>query len=160
LTIGFVYLKESKRMNIKIKMPWIFRCILALAYAYCIYIASSQDTSSVPLPPYIDKLIHFVEFGLLCFMICWSLSPVLMGTRMLYKTILAIGIASLYGMSDEFHQYFTPHRSVTISDWLADTTGAITAGFLWQLLALRRQTKEKLLTAKRNSNPDRKRINT
>lgn len=83
-----------------------------------------------------------------------------MGTKMIYKTILAIGITSLYGMSDEFHQYFTPHRSVNISDWLADTAGAITAGFLWQLLAPKRQTKEKLLTAKRSSNPDRNRINT
>lgn len=147
-------------MSIKIKIPWIFRCILALAYAYCIYLASSEDTSSVSLPPYTDKLIHFVEFGLLCFMLCWLFSSVFTGTKMIYKTILAIGITSLYGMSDEFHQYFTPHRSVTISDWLADTAGAITAGLLWQLLALRRQTKEKLLTAKRDSNPDRKRINT
>lgn len=147
-------------MSIKIKIPWIFRCILTLAYACCIYIASSGDTSSVSLPPYTDKLIHFVEFGLLCFMICWLLSSVQIGIKAIYKTILAIGIASLFGMSDEIHQYFTPHRSVEILDWLADTSGAITAGFLWQLLALRRQTKEKLLTAKRDSNPDRKRINT
>lgn len=133
---------------------------MILAYAYCIYIASSEDTSSVSLPPYTDKLIHFVEFGLLCFMICWLFSSVQIGTKAIYKTILAIGITSLYGMSDEFHQYFTPHRSVNIFDWLADTAGAITAGFLWQLLALKRQAKEKLPTVKRKSNQDTERINT
>ena len=51
-------------MNTKIKIPWIFKCILTLVYAGIIYWESSKDTSSVSLPYHTDKLVHFAEFGL------------------------------------------------------------------------------------------------
>lgn len=60
---------------------------------------------------------------------------------------MAVGITSLYGLSDEFHQFFTPHRTVDVFDWLADTTGAIAAGFLWYIIEYRWQVKEKLPAA-------------
>ena len=132
-------------MNIKIKIPWIFKCILTAAYAGIIYWESSKDTSSVSLPYHTDKLVHFAEFGLLCLLICWALSSARIGIKNIYKLILAIGITSLYGMSDEFHQLFTPNRSVDIFDWLADTAGAIAAGFLWQIAVYKLQIKEKSL---------------
>jgi len=132
-------------MNIKIKIHWIFKCILTAACAGIIYWESSKDTSSVSLPYHTDKLVHFAEFGLLCLLICWALSSARIGSKNIYKLILAIGIASLYGISDEFHQSFTPHRSVDVFDWLADTVGAVAAGFLWQTLTHKLQTKEKSL---------------
>ena len=134
-------------MNTKIRIPWIFKCILTAAYAGIIYWESSRDTSSVSLsfPYHADKIAHFVVFGLLCLMTCWSLSRVRIGERAIYKIILAIVITSLYGMSDEFHQYFTPNRSAEIFDWLADTAGAVTAGLFWQVTTHKRQIKKKLL---------------
>ncbi|MDO8140322.1 MAG: VanZ family protein [Candidatus Brocadiales bacterium] len=130
-------------MNIKIKIHWIFKCILTVVYAGIIYWESSRDTSSVSLPYHTDKIVHFVEFGLLCLMTCWLLSSTRIGIKWIYKIILAVGIASLYGISDEFHQSFTPNRSVDIFDWFADTTGAITAGFFLQMINPKLQTKEK-----------------
>ena len=132
-------------MRVNIKIPWLLRCILTLAYAYLIFAASSEDTSSIAIPRYVDKLIHFVEFGFLCLMTCWALSSTRIGSKNIYKLILVIGITSFYGMSDEFHQSFTPHRSVDVFDWLADTAGAVAAGFLWQTLTHKLQTKEKSL---------------
>ena len=132
-------------MRVNIKIPWLLKCILTLAYASLIFAASSEDTSSITIPRHVDKLIHFVEFGFLCLMTCWSLSFVRMGRKGIYKIILAIGITSLYGISDEFHQFFTPHRSVDIFDWLADTAGAVTAGFLWQIAVYKLQIKENSL---------------
>jgi len=142
---GFVSLREKKRMNIKIKIPSIFKCILTLVYAGIIYWESSRDTSSVSLPYHTDKIVHFVEFGLLCLMTCWSLSFARIGTEGIYKIILAVGITSLYGISDEFHQLFTPNRSVDVFDWLADTAGAVAAGFLWQMAVYKLQIKGKSL---------------
>jgi len=132
-------------MNTKIKISWIFKCILTLVYAGIIYWESSRDTSFVSLPYHTDKLVHFAEFGLLCLMTCWSLSFLRAGNKGVYKIILAIGVTSLYGMSDEFHQLFTPNRSVDVFDWLADTAGAVAAGFLWQTITHKLQTKEKVL---------------
>jgi VanZ family protein len=34
---------------------------------------------------------------------------------------------SLYGASDELHQYFVPNRSCDFYDWLADSIGAVMA---------------------------------
>ena len=121
-------------MKVNIKIPWILKCILTAAYAGIIYWESSRDTSSISLSHHTDKLVHFAEFGLLCLMTCWSLSTARIGSKRIYKIILAIGIVSLYGISDEFHQLFTPNRSVDIFDWLADTAGAVVAGLLWQTL--------------------------
>ena len=132
-------------MRVNIKIPWLLKCILTLAYAYLIFVASSEDTSSITIPPYVDKLIHFVAFGILCLAICWSLSSARIGSKNIYKLILAIGITSFYGMSDEFHQLFTPNRSVDIFDWLADTAGAVAAGFLWQMSVYKLQIKKKTL---------------
>lgn len=141
---GSVSLKKARSMNIKIRVHWIFKCLLTIVYACFIYYASSQDTSSVSLPTHSDKFIHFLVFGLLCLMICWSLSSVSIGSKSIYKIILAIGITSLYGASDEFHQFFTPNRSVETFDWLADTAGAVTAGFLWQIITHKWQIRKKL----------------
>ena len=136
-------------MKVNIKIPWILKCILTAAYAGIIYWESSRDTSSISLSHHTDKLVHFAEFGLLCLMTCWSLSTARIGSKNIYKLILAIGITSLYGMSDEFHQYFTPNRSAEIFDWLADTAGAVTAGLLWQVTTHKRQIKKKLLATEK-----------
>ncbi len=132
-------------MNSKMRVHWIYKGILTILYATLIYYESSHDTSSVPLPSHSDKLIHFIVFGFLCLMICWTLSSVTLSNKGIYKIILAIGIASLYGASDEFHQFFTPNRSVDIFDWLADTGGAITAGLIWYAVTAKRQVKKATL---------------
>lgn len=153
--IGFVSLEKPKGMNIKINVHWIFKSILTIVYASFIYYESSQDTSSVPLPAYSDKLIHFMVFGFLCLMICWTFSSVTIGNKRIYKIILAIGITSLFGVSDEFHQFFTPHRSVDVFDWMADTAGAVAAGFLWLMITNKFHMKEKLLNVGTTSYQER-----
>ncbi len=129
----------------KIKVHWVIRCLLTLVYAAAIFLVSSKDTSSVPLLPHIDKVIHCVEFGILCLLICWSISSAHVSAKSIYRIVLPIAITSIYGATDEFHQSFTPHRSVEVLDWLADTVGAIIAGFTWQALAYRQRIKEKSL---------------
>ncbi len=50
--------------------------------------------------------------------------------------ILAV---SLFGLSDEFHQAYTPGRAVEFADWVADTLGAVVAVFAyWKWDAYRR----------------------
>nr|CAJ74749.1 hypothetical protein kuste3986 [Candidatus Kuenenia stuttgartiensis] len=127
------------------KIHWGIKCALAFGYAYGIYVASSTDTSSVSLPNHIDKLIHFVEYGILCLFVCWVVSSFqIKSAKMFY--LLAFGITSLYGMFDEFHQSFIPHRSADVLDWLADTAGAATACFLWHVFIRKNKASNRLLT--------------
>lgn len=92
---------------------------LALGYAGLIFFLSSQ--SSFPVPQGIwtfDKVIHGVEYGVFAILIARTMRP--WGPA----PIVAVILAALYGVSDEFHQSFVPGRSSDAYDALADTVGA------------------------------------
>ena len=40
-------------------------------------------------------------------------------------------LVSLFGITDEWHQSFTPGRAVEFADWVADTSGAVLAVTLY-----------------------------
>ena len=44
--------------------------------------------------------------------------------------IFALLCGSLYGVSDEFHQYFVPDRACDPFDWLTDTCGSLFGAWL------------------------------
>ncbi|MBI5125586.1 MAG: VanZ family protein [Planctomycetes bacterium] len=115
--------------------PIWLRWIPATTYAGLIFVASSlpQPIPYIPIPQ-IDKPIHTVEYAILCLLICWAQSAGRPGepVRPIKKVILfSIIASSLYGVSDEVHQYFVPGRNSDVVDWAFDTVGASLAGLLW-----------------------------
>ena len=73
-----------------------------------------------------DKFVHIGVYGLLAALCYISLShsekfPVLSRNAL----VIAIIFCSLYGVSDEFHQYFIPNRDCEFWDWLADFGGIL-----------------------------------
>ena len=101
--------------------------LLALAWMAVLFYLSHQPTLETPaLFPGQDKLFHALAYGVLGFLLLDSLAPTTDGfTSMQIRN--SILIASLYGISDEFHQYFIPGRSSDAWDWVADTLGAVIA---------------------------------
>ena len=69
-----------------------------------------------------DKLLHTVEYGGLAMLFCRALTGE--GLTWLVAAVVAIGLTSVYGVTDEYHQLFVPLRSPDIHDWMADTLGA------------------------------------
>ena len=53
--------------------------------------------------------------------------------------LLSILSASLYGISDEIHQYFVPFREADIFDGIADIIGAICGVWVYQIWVVRKQ---------------------
>ena len=53
--------------------------------------------------------------------------------------LLGIGLASVYGASDEWRQRFVPNRSCDVWDWTADTAGAAIAITAYCLYESRRR---------------------
>jgi VanZ family protein len=51
----------------------------------------------------------------------------------------ALVMASMYGVTDEFHQQYVANRSVGVDDWIADTAGALTAVVIALAIARRRR---------------------
>jgi VanZ family protein len=73
-----------------------------------------------------DKIVHIGVYGLLAALCYISLIhqkkfPFFTKNALLF-TIL---IVSIYGATDEFHQYFVPNRDCEFWDWLADFFGAV-----------------------------------
>jgi VanZ family protein len=67
------------------------------------------------------KIVHFVEYALLCFLWWRALATVTTPER---AALWAFLIASGYAATDEFHQTFVEGRHGTVLDWAIDSAGA------------------------------------
>ena len=72
-----------------------------------------------------DKLFHFIVFGFLSILMARSFKKSRLKFFNKNYFILAIILTGLYGVIDEYHQYFVPGRFSTVGDWAADLLGAI-----------------------------------
>lgn len=70
-----------------------------------------------------DKIKHFFAFLLYGFLTFLALKDLSFKPKKKYLLVLLIG--SIYGFSDEFHQYFVEGRSSDIYDWIADVVGVV-----------------------------------
>ena len=113
-------------------------------------IVGLSGEQSPPTPGFIpsfDKLAHFCVFGLLATLLFRLLPP---ASRNASTAVLVILAVSLFGLSDEIHQSYTPGRFVEFADWVADTLGAtvaVLAYWRWEayrcLLEFRRKRKQR-----------------
>jgi VanZ family protein len=89
-----------------------------------VFFASGRSEVAAPQVSGIDKVGHFVVYAWLGVLLVRI--PAVASLRP-FGVWSAVVIASLYGLTDEFHQSFTPGRSVELADWITDTVGALTA---------------------------------
>ncbi len=100
--------------------------IATVLWAGLIFAGSSIPASDLrgPEVPYLDKLVHATEYAVL-----GALVLVALGQRR--ALILAVGLAALYGASDELHQTLVPGRDSSVYDWLADAIGATLGALIY-----------------------------
>lgn len=91
-----------------------------LALGSLIVVASGRSAVAAPDIVGIDKVTHFLVFDLLGTLVVRNGFP----PRRAWIAVLAV---SIFGLTDEWHQSFTPGRSVEVADWVADTLGAAVA---------------------------------
>lgn len=108
-----------------------------LLWAAVIFLFSSfpvVETSEIYWKDFIaKKTAHIIEYGILTILIYRALKEG--GMKKKNAGLLAISIAFLYGITDEYHQSFTPGREPRARDVAFDTTGAIIAVYsLWNFL--------------------------
>ncbi len=93
--------------------------------AALIFLASSRSQIAGPVGVEgFDKVAHFSVYGLLATLV------VRLG-RGWKAALVSVLLVSVYGASDEWHQGFTPGRSVELADWMADTFGGALAVALY-----------------------------
>ena len=98
-----------------------------------IFFLSHQSGSDLNVPQieHLDKLGHFVIYGLLAVTVIWAPPEELKQRRPKLVVIIVIIFCFLYGVSDEFHQSFIPDRSVSGADVLADLCGILFVSAVW-----------------------------
>jgi VanZ family protein len=104
--------------------------VTAIVWMGVIFSLSALPGSA--LPGRFSGLGHFTVYTVLGLLYCAAL-----GKRRTWWHALAIAVvlASLYGVTDEFHQSFVPGRTPDVLDWLVDTVGAAVGAGLFTLLA-------------------------
>ena len=105
--------------------PGFIRWIPAGAMMVLIFVASSQPASALPYFGSLDFLVkkggHAIGYALLGLAYFYALPARL---PVLYKAALALLMAVLFSLSDEFHQSFVEGRTSTFRDVMIDTIGA------------------------------------
>lgn len=106
----------------------------AIAWMAVIFALSSMPGDAVPAGDY-GSYGHFFLYAALGALYVLALPSSGSAARIV---LLAVALASAYGITDELHQAFVPGRVPDPVDWLVDTAGAF-AGTGLALLA--RQTR-------------------
>jgi VanZ family protein len=105
-------------------------------YAGGIFVLSSLSASDLPSVstwdlPHFDKFCHTLEYGGLTFVLIRALCMTYVTRPSTSLALWATGLAIMYGALDEFHQTFTPDRTMSVYDFLADIAGASVVASVW-----------------------------
>jgi VanZ family protein len=107
-----------------------FRWVPAILMMGIIFVASSTPASHLPYFGAIDLLVkkggHALGYALLGLSYFYALPGRL---SIPYRAVMALLMAVLFSLSDEFHQSFVEGRTSTLRDVLIDTGGATLALF-------------------------------
>ncbi|MEA1925395.1 MAG: VanZ family protein [Candidatus Altiarchaeota archaeon] len=101
-----------------------------LFYMLLIYVLSSISHPPQPVAnSYAPMLEHIIEYSILGFLLHTLISSTRDYTK-LRVFILAVLLASLYGLTDEIHQFFVSGRVCSLDDLVADTLGSLIGAFI------------------------------
>ena len=87
-----------------------------------------------------DKVAHALVYSILAWLLFRALAR---QTVPGFAAWLSFALSSVYGITDEVHQYFVPGRMASVYDWYADVLGAgLVSLAAWMLsLGLHRRPK-------------------
>jgi VanZ family protein len=91
-----------------------------------IYYTSSLSDLGAPPGGLSDKAAHFIAYAALGASLIRALAGGHSSAMTARRVLLATAIATLYGLSDELHQSFVPHRTPEALDLVADAAGGLT----------------------------------
>jgi VanZ family protein len=124
-------------MNKKSKFFFYYWLPLLL---YCVLIYSlSSDKYPVNVPKSFsaDKFIHFFAYAFLGLLIIRAFATLRIKENIVFLIIISTLLSTLYGLSDEMHQYFVPYRCADVKDVYADLLGSAFGVYVYYLLSIK-----------------------
>jgi hypothetical protein len=115
------------------KPRWRSTFLPLVLYCLLIFYLSSQTRFIFQPSEFFssDKLYHFLEYTVLGILAGRLIRAYAFNFRGLSSVAAITLFCLLYGVGDEFHQWFVPGRSATLGDVLADTIGGWAGGKLY-----------------------------
>jgi VanZ family protein len=103
-----------------------------IIYCLAIYIQSDRPGPElIPDVRFLDKFLHFGAYGLLGILFFRAYETLPLKNFKNLLMLISIGSATLYGVSDEIHQYFVPSRHADLMDVIANTIGSTCGVYLF-----------------------------
>ena len=126
----------------RLKIRNFLSCWLPLiAYCLAIYIQSDHPSPErLPTFAFSDKILHFFAYSLLGIFFFRAFETLPLKNRRKLLILLSIGAATLYGISDEIHQYFVPFRQADIFDVIANVIGSICGVIIFDYWQIKRKS--------------------
>jgi VanZ family protein len=122
------------KLRLAVALAWLPAALyMALIWTISSLSLTDVSVSRVPLG---DKGVHFVEYGVLAFLLAHAALRTWPRHHPLRTASLAVFLAALWGFVDEIHQGFVPGRSSEALDLVADTAGAAVGAALRYALTL------------------------
>jgi VanZ family protein len=105
----------------------------AIMYAMLIFWGSSQEQPfGIKLEVVgLDKIAHIAEYAVFGFLVARAVLGSSGKIPAVTLVFMAFIIGTLYGITDEFHQYFTPSRAVSFLDLLSDSIGSFLGALMF-----------------------------
>jgi hypothetical protein len=105
-------------------VSWIVVAIIAIAIFYISSLTFGKGGGGFG---WMTVAYHFLAF----FSLAFFLLPSIVKGKNKGMILVAIIIAIMYGVSDEFHQLFVPGRSCNFPDVMVDSCGILLAGLIY-----------------------------
>ena len=120
---------QDNNLSFKKVLTFWFPVILWTSVIFLFSAKPTPVTSEIIWQDFIvKKTAHIIEYAILATLLYRAL--INSGVVKKDAGIIAIILAILYGVSDEFHQSFTPGREPKVRDIFFDSFGALTAVYL------------------------------
>ena len=117
---------------------FFFYWLPIILYCLLIYLQSSRPApENLSGLPHLDKFLHLAAYAVLSALFLRALKTLSTRENLKRAMMLSIFLSTLYGITDEFHQYFVPARSAELADVFADMTGSVLGAFIYLKLTER-----------------------
>ena len=137
-------LKKITNKKLNKSHKFLYYWFPILVYCLLIFFQSSYPSPEhVPDLRYMDKLLHILAYALLGALFLRALNSLRIKNNLKLVMILSVLFSSLYGVSDEIHQYFVPYRNADLMDILADMLGSIIGVYIYHSLVTKYQETTK-----------------
>ena len=122
---------------------FLYRWLPLIVYCLAIYIQSDLPSPEhLPSFEFSDKLLHFFAYALMGILFYRAYHTLRINNKLRMLILLSVVSASLYGISDEIHQYYVPFRDASIFDVIANILGAGCGVYLYSVWATSKYRKK------------------